>query len=88
MIVSSDSKLLLAVRTILVTTRAAIQAHQASGKADLARATARRGAELLRRLGQELPPDASETIDRSYREAEREMASLLADSGDEPRRDP
>jgi hypothetical protein len=85
--VSSDSKHLLAVRTILVTTRAAIQAHQESGKEDLARATANRGAELLRRLGQGLPPDAGETIERSYREAEREMEGLLVASSDEPRGD-
>jgi len=75
--VSSDARLLLAIRTILVTTRVAFRRHERAGMDDLAGAAAVRGVELLRRLSQELPPDAADRVARAVRDAERELRGLM-----------
>lgn len=74
--VGSDSKLLLAIRTIVVTTRAAIRSHRKFGTDHLGRETARRGAAMLAELGRTLPTDGSDAIRQAYEEADREMQEL------------
>jgi len=74
--VGSESKLLLAIRTIVVTTRVAIRSHRKAGMEDLGRDSARRGAAMLAELGRTLPTDGSEAVRQAYEKAERELQEL------------
>jgi hypothetical protein len=85
--VTSDARLLLAIRTILVTTRIAFGSNQRAGMDDLARGAASRGAEMLERLRRDLPPDASDRLSRAVGDAEREIRELVARLGDRRPRD-
>jgi hypothetical protein len=74
--VGSESKLVLAIRTIVVTTRVAIRSHRKAGTDHLGRETARRGAAMLAELGRKLPADGWEAVRQAYEEADREMQEL------------
>jgi hypothetical protein len=74
--VGSESKLVLAIRTIVVTTRVAINSHRKSGTNDLGPETVRRGAAMLAELGRTLPTDGSDAVRQAYEKADREMQEL------------
>ena len=76
----NESKLTLAIRTILVTTRAAVRSNQATGRDDLAFESARRGEALLNDVGSRLPPDSSPELLARYNDAQGRMAVLVADA--------
>lgn len=84
---TSDIRLILAIRTILVTTRVAFRSNQRAGLDELATGAARRGLEMLERLRQEMPPDAAERLSRAVSEAERGIRELIATVGDGRPRD-
>lgn len=75
-------RLLLAIRTIVVTTRVAVHSHRKAGNEELGRESARRGAKMLAELGRELPPDDAGTIGQTYREAERELREFMTPAPD------
>lgn len=81
-LVSSDVRPLLAIRTIVVTTRAAVRSHRAAGNEELARESAQRGAEMLTELGSRLSPEAPGAIGQAYRDAEHELQTLTALAAD------
>jgi hypothetical protein len=85
--VTSDARLLLAIRTILVTTRIAFRSNQRAGMDDLAGGAASRGAQLLERLRRDVPPDANERLSGAMADAEREIRELVARLGDRQPRD-
>ena len=66
----------LALRTIIVSTRAAVRSHDAARRDELADASIERGLVLLERLRSALPPDEPESSE-SVDEARRELTSLL-----------
>jgi len=69
-----------ALRTIIVSTRAAVRSHHAARRDELADASIERGLALLEGLRSALPPDepgGSESVD----EAHRELTSLLGTAG-------
>lgn len=84
---TSDARVLLAIRTILVTTRVAFRSHRSSGMDELARAAAGRGVELLQRMRQELPPDVADRLGRAVGDAEREIRGLISSVNDRRPRD-
>lgn len=73
----------MAMRTVLVSTQAAVRSHRKAGRPDLARQSAVRGLVLLDDLGltRTFPNGSAER----FEEAHRELESL---SGDEPALDP
>ncbi|HET9417093.1 MAG TPA: hypothetical protein VFP30_06070 [Candidatus Limnocylindria bacterium] len=75
---TSDTRLILAIRTILVTTRVAFRSNQRAGMEELARGAARSGLEMLERLRQEMPPDAAVRLSRAVGDAERAIRELIA----------
>ena len=85
---SSDARVLLAIRTILVTTQVAFRSHHRAGMHDLARGAAHRGVELLERMRQELPPDVADRLGRAVGDAEREIRGLISSVSDRSPRDP
>ena len=64
----------LAIRTVVVTTRAAVRSHRRVGRPDMARESALRGLLLLTELGRarDLRNGAAET----FAEAQRELQAL------------
>lgn len=75
-VVTTNAKLLLAIRTILVSTRAGAITHERRGNLVLARETVERGAALLEQLGRDLPTTPAEVRAR-YEDARRELAALV-----------
>lgn len=66
----------LAIRTIVVTTRAAVSTHLADGQRGLAERSVWRGLGLLDRLGDRLDGDAGATLEHARAELEGLRASV------------
>ena len=73
-----NDRLGLAIRTIAVTTRAAILSNEKVGRADLAVDSARRGLRMLDELGASLAADTPADVRAQY---ERARAALLEAAG-------
>lgn len=78
----SDAKLVLAIRTIAVTTRVAVRSNAKLGRTDLIAPTARRGLELLDSLGP-LGDDTSPRVVEAYEAARAELLRLNEASSDD-----
>jgi hypothetical protein len=78
--VGKETKLDLAIRTILITTRAAVRSNQAAGRDGLALESARKGEELLNELGSRLAPGTPAETLRLYDAARDGIQSLAADA--------
>ena len=70
----SDPNHRLAIRTVLVTTRAAVKSNLAAGEPEMARRSAVRGAALLQGLADWSMGD--ERLSLEYADAKREMHAL------------
>lgn len=65
----------LAIRTVLVTTRAAVRSNLSAGRPAMARLSAERGAKLLETLAAYRSSE-DERLSREYADARRELRSL------------
>ena len=65
---------------MVVTTKAAFRSHRATGREDLARASARRGLELLAGLADGSPAIASDGMKQVLESARDELRSLAEPS--------
>jgi len=72
---------MLAIRTIVGTTRVAVKSNQAEGRDDLALRSARRGEALLDDFASRLPPDASPDVRRSYADAREQLTAIVDEAG-------
>jgi hypothetical protein len=80
--VGTESALLLAIRTIDVSARAAIDSNYKVGRSDMAIEAARRGLAMLEGLRHRIGPGAPEEIRQAFEAAVRELASVAAASAD------
>lgn len=67
---------LLAIRTVLVTTRAAVLSHRKAGADGLARDSVHRGIELLTDVGDRIGIERDGELAEQYEDAMRELRSL------------
>lgn len=74
----NDARLTLAIRTIVVTTRAAVRSNAKIGRPDLASETAQRGVELLDGIGP-VPPELRDALDAAREELARLAGQAEAD---------
>ncbi len=74
--VGMDDRLPLTIRTILVSSRAAIRSNEKLGRRDLAVESARRGLAMLEALHPRLPDDTSAAVIDQYERARRELLQV------------
>lgn len=74
-------RLLMAIRTIAVSTRAAVRSNRQVGRRDLSVASARRGLAMLEQLRDRLPADAPDAVRDAYERARREITDAVGDLG-------
>jgi len=77
--VGTTEQMRRAIRTVLVTARAAIHSNQRLGRADLAMESARRGLQLLDELEVRLPDDAEDEVRADFAAALDELESAADD---------
>jgi hypothetical protein len=79
--VGSESDQKLAIRTIAVSARAAIESSSKIGRPDAAAECARRGLTMLEGLREQLGPDLSPEVSQVFDAAVRDLASAADASG-------
>jgi hypothetical protein len=82
--VADESDLRLAIRTIAVTSRAAIDSSRKTGRKDLAVESARRGLALLEAVRERLDADVSDDVSQQLEAAVRELTSAADPAADDP----
>ena len=75
-LVGKGAKTDLAIRTVAVTTRAAVRSHMKRGNTELAAESATRGLVLLDQLGETFDDDVSRQTRDLFEAARRELAAL------------
>lgn len=75
------AKTALAIRTVAVTTRAAVTSHMKRGNTELAAESATRGLVLLDQLNETLDDDVSGQTRDLFEAARRELAALAGGDG-------
>ena len=85
---ATESDLRLAIRTVAVSTRAAVTTHAKVGRPDLAAESARRGLKMLGDLQGRLTPETPEDTRESFDSAMRELGAAAgpSDAEDEDQR--
>lgn len=78
-----DARLLLAVRTILVTTRVAVAKNSRAGRPRLRVATARRGLSMLDALDENVGLGAPREVREALDAGRRELLELAGDAADQ-----
>jgi hypothetical protein len=76
--VGGESDQELAIRTVVVSARAAIESCKKIGRPDMAAECARRGLTMLEGLREQLGPDVSDVINQQFHAALRYLASEAA----------
>jgi hypothetical protein len=74
---------LLAIRTILVGTRAAVHSHRRAEQPDLERMSLERGLQLLEHFLARHPDGLSPEAEHSFEDARRELRALVEAADDE-----
>jgi hypothetical protein len=89
--VGNDSDVRLAIRTIAVSARAAIDSSKKGGRPDAAAACAQRGLALLEglrdRLGADVPDDITQQLEAATRELASAARGSLGDARASPKSD-
>jgi hypothetical protein len=78
---TDDRLLLLAIRTIAVSTRAAVRSNRQIGRPDLSIASARRGLVMLEELHARIPAGGPDVVRERYEHARDELMKAAGESG-------